>query len=95
MGSLNSASVDARAPAAIGNIADPVTIVFREGTSIIGRKPGAPYVVDGSLAHHYCEVLNVADREGAKAPAPAPPPPVAPQDRAMQPPPRGRRGRED
>lgn len=87
MGSLNTEAEGKETPAPTGNIADPVVIVFREGTQIEGRKPGVPYVVDGALAHHYTQVLGVADLREAS--------PSRPQDRAMKAPPRGRNGREE
>lgn len=93
MSALNSGNAGGGAASArvSGIVADPVEIVFREGTSIEGRKAGSTHVVDGALAHHYCDVLGVADR-AARDPEP---PPKGPQDRAMEAPPRGRRGRED
>jgi len=61
-----------------GNIDDPVPIRF---TTPIGEyKVGPVYTVDGSLAHHFCSVMGVAESAS----------PPKPMDRAMQPPPRGR-----
>lgn len=61
---------------------DAVEIVFNDGSKIEGRTPGKPYVVNSGLAHHYCEVLKVAQRV-----EPAPP---TMTDRAVAPPPRGK-----
>lgn len=79
-----------------GNITkgDERSIKFRETARIDGRRPGKVYVVDSSLAHHYCDVLGVAElvdaAEGSAAPEAPPAEPPA-TDRAMRPPARGRR----
>ncbi|HOC18442.1 MAG TPA: hypothetical protein PKK95_09250, partial [Vicinamibacterales bacterium] len=76
--------------------ADQVGVVFHEGANIEHRKPGLVYVIDRALAHHYVEVAKVAEYSD-KAPPPPPrePNPPRPNDRAMQSPPRGRKGPEE
>lgn len=61
------------------------------------RRMGGIYVVDSSLAQHYCEVIKVAEyvkdtpEPEPEKPATKEPEPGAIQDRMMRPPPRGRR----
>jgi hypothetical protein len=77
MADINSDSLKGQHRA--GNIDNPVSIRF---TKPIGEyKAGSVHTVDGSLAHHYTKVLEVAEPVG----------PPEPTDRAMKPPPRGKR----
>jgi len=72
--------------------ADARIIVMKPDTKIAGRKAGGTYVVDSSLAHHYVEVIKVAEyakdtgTEGSKREKDEPP---AVTDRAISSPPRG------
>lgn len=73
---------------------DERLIRMRGESRIEGRRPGKVFLVDSALAHHYVDVLGVAefvkDTTSLPSETPSPEPPT-PIDRAMKPPARGRR----
>jgi hypothetical protein len=88
------------ADVAKGNMSDGDARTIRMIAAIGDRRLGQVYVVDSSLAQHYCEVNKVAeyvtDAPKAETPSapttqPSDPDPAQINDRAMMPPPRGRR----
>lgn len=88
---LTAARADATARQGNISLGDERDIIF--DTAIGERKTGVIYTVDSSLAHHYCEVMKVA-RLVESAPASDASKPEAPAmtgDRAMKPPPRGKK----
>lgn len=81
-----------------GNLTEGDARTIRMIVAIGERRMGAVYTVDAALAHHYCEVIKVAEYvkdEPAKPEGPSTesnaPEPESVEDRAMRPPPRGRR----
>jgi len=80
----------------IGNLPECFTLSgdqrlvrIKAGVALMGRISGRMYVVDSSLAHHWCDVIGVAEMiklEDVATPAVA-----ENMDRAMKQPPRGGR----
>lgn len=103
MADLSTKSIRGAPPGAEilrGNMTDGDARPIRMLSDLGDRRKGRVYVVDSALAHHYCEVIRAAERVTEGSPATAaggsepeskPPEPAEVEDRAMKPPPRGRR----
>jgi len=96
---LNTASfkeAPTAAEALRGNLDESDARVIRMLVTVGDRRQGAVYTVDSSLARHYVEVtqaavyVNTEEKEKPVTNQPEPEP-EAITDRAMTPPPRGRR----